>query len=98
MQPFAELGALVEARWRAQNYTEDAFPEIAARALAEMRAPVDPWEIIRWSQETPNLPEQMDPLGKFGNPPITVYVGPRLYIDVYHWLGGPPTPHPRASC
>jgi len=96
MQPFAELGALVEARWRDQNYNEGAFPEIAASALAEMPAPVDPWEIIRWSQETPNLPEQMDPLGKFGNPPITVYVGPRFYIDVYYWLDGTTTIHQHA--
>ena len=96
MQPFAKLGAFVEARWRDQNYNEDAFPEIAAGALAEMRGPVDPWEIIRWSQETPDLPEQMDPLGKFGNPPITVYVGPRFYIDVYYWLDGTTTIHQHA--
>jgi hypothetical protein len=95
MQPFAELGALVEARWRNENYNEEAFPEIAAQALSE-RAPVDPWEIIRWSHETPDLPEQMDLVGKFGNPPITVYVGPRFYVDVYYWLDGTTTIHQHA--
>src|ERR1051325_5490178 len=96
MHQFAELGALVEARWRDQNYNEDAFPEIAAAALGETPARIDPWDIIRWSHETPDLPEQMDPLGKFGNPPITVYVGPRFYIDVYYWLDGTTTIHQHA--
>jgi hypothetical protein len=95
MQPFAELGALVEARWRDENYNEEVFPEIAAQALSE-RPPVDPWEIIRWSHETPDLPEQMDLVGKFGNPPITVYVGPRFYVDVYYWLDGTTTIHQHA--
>lgn len=95
MQTFAELGALVEARWRNENYNEEVFPAIAAQALAE-RAPIDPWEIIRWSHETPDLPEQMDLTGKFGNPPLTVYVGPRFYVDVYYWLDGTTTIHQHA--
>jgi len=35
MQPFAELGALVEGRWRDKNYDENFLPGIAARALRE---------------------------------------------------------------
>ena len=98
MQPFAELGALVEARWRDQNYNEDCFPEIAAGALAELNPGerVDPWEIIRWAHETPDLPEQMDLPGKFGNPPLTLYVGPRFYVDAYYWLDGTTTIHQHA--
>ena len=48
MRVFRELGAVVESRWRKQNYNEDLFPEIAARALHEsdLIAKVDPWEII----------------------------------------------------
>jgi hypothetical protein len=95
MQAFTELGALVEARWRNTNYSEAAFSGIAAHSLREVSESnrFDPWDIIRWSQETPDLPEQMDPQGKFGNPPITVYVGPRFYIDVYYWLDGTTTIH-----
>ncbi len=98
MQPFAELGALVESRWRFQNYSEDLFPGIAATALSELdlSGRVDPWDIIRWMHETPDLPEQMDPIGKFGNPPITLFVGPRFYIDVYYWLDGTTTIHQHA--
>ena len=95
MQPFAELGALVESRWRDKNYDESAFPQIALQALSELNPSerVDPWEIIRWVHDTPNLPEQMDPGGRFGNPPITLYVGSRFYIDVYYWLDGTTTIH-----
>lgn len=98
MRPFAELGALVESRWRENNYDENPFPGIAAQALSELKLGdrVDPWEIIRWVHQTPDLPEQMDPLGKFGNPPITLYVGPRFYIDAYYWLDGTTTIHQHA--
>ena len=98
MQPFAELGALVENRWRGQNYNEELFPEIASAALSDLNpaSRVDPWDIIRWVHTSPDLPEQMDPIGKFGNPPITLYVGPRFYIDAYYWLDGTTTIHQHA--
>ncbi|MGI8838456.1 MAG: hypothetical protein ACR2H4_17710 [Pyrinomonadaceae bacterium] len=90
MKPFAELGALISDRWRKENYSEELFPAIAAQALAEsdLTAKVDPWEIIRWVHTTPDLPRQQDRNAKFGDPPITLFVGPRFYIDVYFWLDG----------
>jgi len=90
MRQFQELGVLVESRWRAQNYNEDLFPEIASQALAEsdLTGQIDPWEIIRWVHTTPELPRQQDRKGNFGNPPITLFVGPRFYVDVYYWLDG----------
>ena len=35
MQFFANLGSVVEERWKENNYDEDRFPAIAAEALAE---------------------------------------------------------------
>lgn len=98
MQEFQELGELIESRWRAQNYNDDRFPEIAAEALTEcdLTGKVDPWDIIRWVHSTPNLPRQQDPRGKFGNPPITLFVGPRFYVDVYFWLDGTTSIHQHA--
>ena len=98
MRLFAELGALVESRWRDQNYDEELFSAIAAQALSEMKLSdrVDPWEIIGWVHATPNLPQQMDLEANFGNPPLTLYVGPRFYIDVYYWLDGTTTIHQHA--
>jgi len=98
MRQFQELGALVESRWREQNYNEDVFPEIAAHALAEsdLTELVDPWEVIRWVHRTPNLPRQQDRKGNFGNPPITLFVGSRFYVDVYFWLDGTTSIHQHA--
>lgn len=95
MEEFQKLGAQVENRWRAENYSEQLFPEIAAQALAEAELParVDPWEIIRWVHSATTLPEQQDVEGRFGNPPITLFSGPRFFIDVYYWLDGTTSIH-----
>jgi hypothetical protein len=95
MQQFQELGALIEDRWKKENYSEQLFPEIAAQALAEWDVPakVDPWDIIRWVHTAPTLPEQKDVPGRFGDPPITLFSGPRFYIDVYYWLDGTTSIH-----
>lgn len=95
MEAFQALGALVESRWKAENYSEQLFPEIAAQALTEADLParVDPWEIIRWVHSAVSLPVQYDVEGRFGNPPITVFSGPRFFIDVYYWLDGTTSIH-----
>ncbi len=98
MELFQKLGTLIENRWRAENYSELLFPDIAAEALAEADLPskVDPWEIIRWVHSAITLPEQKDVPGRFGNPPITLFAGPRFYIDVYYWLDGTTSIHQHA--
>jgi hypothetical protein len=90
MEVFQELGLLVENLWREKNYAEEAFPEIAARALSEARlnSRVNAWEILRWLHTTAQLPLQQDADGRFGDPPITLFNGPRFYIDIYFWLYG----------
>ena len=90
MQPFQELGNALEKQWLDANYDESVFPRIAADALlnAKLIERVDPWEIIRWVQHTPVLPQQADLEARFGNPPLTLYMGSRFYIDVYYWLDG----------
>ena len=95
MQFFQDLGSLVEQRWRDEDYSEEMFPRIAEQALAET-APherVDPWEIIRWVNTTAQLPNQQDVDGIFGDPPITLFSGPRFHIDVYYWLDGTTSTH-----
>jgi hypothetical protein len=98
MQIFQEFGALIESRWRNENYNEQIFPELAAAALTESNLPaqVDPWEIIRWVQGADSLPDQKDAEGRFGDPPITLYAGPRFYVDVYFWLDGTTSIHQHA--
>jgi hypothetical protein len=98
MKFFDELGAIVEQRWRDKNYDEAAFADIAAKALDEMppHQHLNAWEVIRWLHTTPQLPRQMDVEGRFGNPPITLFVGNRFYIDIYFWLDGTTSIHQHA--
>jgi hypothetical protein len=98
MEEFETLGALVENRWKAENYNEQIFPEIAAQALTESDLPtrVDPWDVIRWVHSATTLPEQQDVEGRFGDPPITLFSGARFYIDIYYWLDGTTTIHQHA--
>lgn len=100
MEEFQKLGEVIEKRWRLENYSEQLFPEIAAQALTEADLPsrVDPWDIIRWVQSAVTLPDQKDVPGNFGNPPITLFSGPRFYIDVYYWLDGTTSIHQHAFC
>lgn len=91
MEIFQQLGRTIEERWRAENYLEESFPDLAAKALAEVqlaRNGVTPWDIIRWSHSESQLPRQLDIEGRFGNPPITLYCGSRFFVDIYFWLDG----------
>ncbi len=98
MDFFQRLGSLVEQRWRDKNYNEDIFPDIAAQALAETNPSeqVDPWNIIEWLGKAIQIPPQQDIDARFGDPPITLYSGPRFYIDIYYWLDGTTSIHQHA--
>ncbi|HMF57607.1 MAG TPA: hypothetical protein VK619_14790 [Pyrinomonadaceae bacterium] len=100
MKVFQELGALIEERWKDKNYDDEIFPAIAEQALmeADLLNRVDPWEIVRWTQTTTQLPLQQDIDAKFGNPPITLYNGSRFYVDIYFWLDGTTEIHQHSFC
>ncbi len=100
MKFFAELGALIEQRWRAQNYNDELFPALAEQALTELspHEHVDAWDIVRWLFAATEIPQQQDIPAKFGNPPITLYSGPRFHIDVYFWLDGTTSIHQHSFC
>ncbi|HEX7316260.1 MAG TPA: hypothetical protein VF297_20305 [Pyrinomonadaceae bacterium] len=88
MQFFEEMGIVIERRWRERNYSELAFPDIAAEALAEAGAieKVDPQDILRALHTTGTLPDQHK--DEFSDLPVTLYRTPRFTIDVYFWLDG----------
>lgn len=100
MELFQRLGAEIEDLWREQNYNEDSFPDIAAGALAraDMTSKVSAWEVIEWTLSQTELPRQKDPGANFGDPPITIFLAPRFYIDVYFWLNGTTAIHQHGFC
>lgn len=100
MELFAKLGAEIEDIWREQDYNEEVFPKIAADALARADIPskLSAWEVIEWTLRQSELPPQQDPAGNFGDPPITLFVGPRFFVDVYFWLDGTTQIHQHGFC
>ena len=85
---FKELGQTVLARWKAQNFSLPAFPEIARAALEE-RPPaehVDMDELIRHFLLDDEQPRQTH--SGFGQPELVVFEDPRMYIQILFWLEG----------
>jgi hypothetical protein len=76
------------------------FPALAAEALAEHspHGQIDPWEIIRWLFASTHILRQQDLPGEFGDPPITLYSGPRFHLDIYFWLDGTTSVPQHAFC
>ncbi|HXJ21143.1 MAG TPA: hypothetical protein VMT03_13005 [Polyangia bacterium] len=90
-----QLGAEIEARWRAADYALHLLPGLATRALAEVRllASLHPDEIVEWALSGDELPQQPDPTAKFGQPPVTLFRGRRSHIDALFWVDGTTTIH-----
>jgi hypothetical protein len=100
MELFQQLGAEIETAWRGKNYNEAVLPSIAADALrrADIPSKLSAWDVIEWTLKQEELPPQKDPHAIFGDPPITVFVAPRFFIDVYFWLDGTTQIHQHSFC
>ena len=100
MELFNKVGKELEEAWRAKDYDEAIFPVMAAEALKNANLPsqVTPWEVIEWTLAQSELPRQKDVPGRFGEPPITLFVAPRFHIDVYFWFEGTTSIHQHGFC
>ena len=100
MELFNDLGHKIEDLWRELDYNEEAFPALVAEALrgADLPSKVSAWEIVEWTLKQSELPRQKDPRGNFAEPPITLFVAPRFYIDAYIWLEGTTAIHQHSFC
>jgi hypothetical protein len=83
LEAVQRLGRVVETAWRGAHRDERALPEIAVRALAAA-------ELARFGFDDAvevalggELPVQADL--DFGQPPVTLYRGERLLIEVLFW-------------
>lgn len=100
MELFQKLGAEIETAWRELDYNESAFSKVAADALreAKLSSEITAWEVLEWTLQQSELPRQKDLRANFGNPPITLFNGPRFHIDVYFWLDGTTQIHQHGFC
>lgn len=95
MEFFDELGSLVASRWKARDYNEEIFPEIASQALAELPPAehVSFWDVVKSGMTADVLPHQDDIDARFGDPPLTVYTGRKFRIEVLFWTQATPAIH-----
>lgn len=85
---FSKLGREVLARWKQENFSLTAFPDIARSALEE-RPPsreVDLPALIRDFLLEDTQPAQSG--SGFGQPELIVFEHPRFYIQILFWLEG----------
>jgi hypothetical protein len=89
-----ELGSDIESTWRKADFELSGFPWLCAERLeaARLHERLAPEEIIR-SVFQGDLPQQPDPLARFGQPPVTLFRSRRFYIDALFWVDGTTTIH-----
>jgi hypothetical protein len=100
MKAFIDIGKKIEAEWRANDYDEALFPTLSADSLRTGCLPeeINAWQVLEWTLGQTELPRQRDVHSRFGEPPITVYSGPRFHIDVYFWFHGTTSTHQHGFC
>jgi hypothetical protein len=84
----ALIGEEIERRWASRAHRHSFFPNLAADCLHEAayHRTFDEEEIIAWVNRAKTLPQQLDPRGVFGQPPLTVWRTDRFVIDLYFWV------------
>jgi len=98
MDEVRKLGLAVEERWRAKNFDELLFPDIARTALEEfaLTASIQYIDILKWLNTTQELPKQQNIEATFGQPPVTLFASQRFYVEALFWLDGTTAIHSHA--
>jgi hypothetical protein len=98
LSPLARLGEEIERRWAGHSYRRRFFHHIAADCLREaaFHRQFDEDKIIAWVKRAASLPEQLDPRGSFGQPPLTVWRTDRFVLDLYFWVDTETSVHDHA--
>jgi hypothetical protein len=86
--PFAALAARVDEAWSQVGYQADRLASIAAEALAGAALPASFDALADWLFEFPALPAQRSIDQTFGQPPVTVHVDDRFFIELLFWHTG----------
>jgi hypothetical protein len=85
---FEQLGRTVLDRWQGQNFSLEAFPELARIAIEESPPSehVNLEEMIREFLSNDEQPFQTQ--SGFGQPELVAFNHPRFYIQILFWLEG----------
>ena len=94
VQAIEQLGQQIEAEYAAAQYDSRALPQIACAALRA--AAPHRWfsleHMIRWYLCAPQVPAQGRE-ASFGEPPLTLFVGRRFFIEALTWMDGTTSIH-----
>ena len=85
---FSELGKTVYQRWEKENFSLEAFPAIATKALKE-KPPAKQVDLKALTRDF--LLDDTQPFqtsSGFGQPELIVHDNPKFYIQLLFWLDG----------
>ncbi len=87
---FKDLGESIEKQWLLHGYDEEAFPQLAVDALSTSppHQNVGTKLLLDWSFKAIQPFRQPNNSELFGEPPLTLYQGPRFYIEALFWFSG----------
>lgn len=96
----SRLSSRIEEDWNKTDCDYAAFPEIAISALRDLESlePFTDPSLRQWLLSATDLPKQIDPQQRFGDPPITLFHSGKFAIDVYCWLKPALAVHDHAFC
>jgi hypothetical protein len=85
---FQQLGFFIEQEWLKVGYDEEAFPQFAVNALRRYppAEEVSVTDITDWLFASGRTIRQPDDRRLFGEPPVTLFQGPRFYIEALFWF------------
>jgi hypothetical protein len=85
---FSELGKTVYARWKAVDFSPEAFPAIAAKALGE-KPPARHTDLGKLMVDFLLNDEQpYQSSSGFGQPELILHDNPKFYIQALFWMDG----------
>jgi len=85
---FTELGRTVYARWKAVDFSLEAFPDIAAKALGE-KPPARHADLGKLMVDFLLNDEQpYQSSSGFGQPELILHDNPKFYIQALFWMDG----------
>lgn len=100
MNYFDDIGARIGREWEKRDREEEALPSIARDALAEHPPPPDlvASVVANLLDSGAPLPRQFAPVGAFGQPGVTCFMGRDFFIDLYFWNTAIPAVHNHPFC